>query len=99
MYEQHIRLSSSTPLTNNVTSDTLMGSFGVVREHNGKLVTLNNGITAEGLRVFRGTLVQALFIDKNAALDMEKVSMNNKDSRSELCGTNKINVHEKNSKG
>lgn len=52
-----------------------MDSFAVVRDRIGKLVSTSEGITSEGLRLFRGTLVQAIFVDDSAASDMKQVPL------------------------
>ncbi|GET88276.1 argonaut-like protein, putative [Leishmania tarentolae] len=41
----------------------------VVREKTGKLVCTTQGVSAGGLRIYRGVLVQAIFVDSSAALD------------------------------
>ncbi|AYU78508.1 argonaut-like protein, putative [Leishmania donovani] len=41
----------------------------VVREKTGKLVCATQGVSAGGLRIYQGVLVQAIFVDSSAALD------------------------------
>lgn len=41
----------------------------VVREKTGKLVCTTQGVSAGGLRLYQGALVQAIFVDSSAALD------------------------------
>lgn len=47
------------------------GNFSVVRDLDGKIVCTHDGLTVSGLRIFRGTTAQALFIDNSDGVSIK----------------------------